>query len=197
MSDIVDRIVHWFALHGHGHGGGGRGEPVGPLEHALQCAQLAEFAHAERELVVAALLHDVGHVAGHEASRDDLSEADETDDGHEMRAAAVLSPFFEPAVVEPIRLHVEAKRYLTAVDPSYLAHLSPSSLHSLALQGGPMTFAERRRFELLPFADEAVLLRRWDDLARAPGRATPPLDYYLALVGEILAADREATALRT
>jgi predicted HD phosphohydrolase len=197
MTDIVDRIAHWFAIQGQGIHDGARRESVGPLEHALQCAQLAEFAHAEGELVVAALLHDIGHVAGHEASRDDLSEADETDDGHEMRAAAVLAPFLEPAVVEPIRLHVEAKRYLTAVDPSYLAHLCPSSLHSLALQGGPMTFAERRRFELLPFADEAVLLRRWDDLARVPGRVTPPLDYYLALVGEILAADRETSALRT
>jgi predicted HD phosphohydrolase len=193
MTDIVDRIAHWFAIHGHGHGGH---ESVSPLEHALQCAHLAEFAHAESELVVAALLHDVGHFVGHEASRDDLSDADETDDGHEMRAAAVLAPHFEPGVVEPIRLHVEAKRYLTAIDPSYLASLSSSSLHSLALQGGPMTVSERRRFELLPFADEAVLLRRWDDLAQAPGRATPSLDYYLALVREIL-SDSRIPALRT
>jgi predicted HD phosphohydrolase len=196
MTDIVDRIAHWFAVHGHVGSDGTRDAPLTALEHALQCAQLAEFAHAESELIVAALLHDVGHFAGHEAARDDFTEHDDTDDGHEMRAAAVLSPHFERGVVEPIRLHVEAKRYLTAIDPSYLASLSPAAMHSLSLQGGPMTVAERRRFELQPFADEAVLLRRWDDLAKVPGRATPSLDYYLALVGEIL-ADREAPVLRT
>ena len=195
MTDIVDRIAHWFAAHGHEIYDGARREPVTALEHALQCAQLAEFAHAEPALVVASLLHDVGHFV----SPGDLGwkTTDDVDDRHEVRAAAVLAPHFDAGVVEPVRLHVEAKRYLTAVDPSYLASLSPASSHSLSLQGGPMAVAERRRFELQPYADEAVLLRRWDELAKEPGRFTPSLEYYLALVEDLLAQpEHERTTLR-
>ncbi len=185
MSDIADRIALWFAEHGADAYDGARRESVSALEHALQCAQLAEFAHAQPSLVVAALLHDIGHFRG--------PAPDDVDDAHEQRAAAALGPWFEPAVVEPVRLHVAAKRYLTAIDPDYRAGLSPASLHSLVLQGGAMTPIERRRFANLPFSDEAVMLRRWDDLAKLPGRVTPPLGYYLALVDEVLAA-RAATA---
>jgi len=179
MDDIVERIARWFAEHGADAYDGARRESVTALEHALQCAQLAEYAHAEDSLVVAALLHDIGHAAG-----DEDRIGDEIDDTHEQRGAALLAPWFGAAVVEPVRLHVDAKRYLTAVDPSYRASLSPASMHSLILQGGPMTLAERRDFANKEFADDAVLLRRWDDLAKMPGRVTPPLEYYLALVGE-------------
>ena len=139
MTDIADRIAQWFAAHGHEAYDGARREPVTALEHALQCAQLAEFAHAEPELVVAALLHDVGRFV----SPGDLGwkNIDDVDDRHEVRAAAVLAPHFDAAAVEPVRLHVEAKRYLTAVDPSYMDALSPASVHSLVLQGGPMGVA--------------------------------------------------------
>jgi predicted HD phosphohydrolase len=185
MSDIADRIAIWFAEHGADAYDGARRESVSALEHALQCAQLAEFAHAAPTLVVASLLHDIGHFSG-----DSLGDA--VDDAHEQRAACALANWFAPAVVEPVRLHVAAKRYLTAIDAAYLGGLSPASLHSLSLQGGAMTPTERRRFAILPFADEAVMLRRWDDLAKLPGRHTPPLGYYLALVDEV-AAQRTAT----
>ena len=178
MSDISDRIALWFAEHGATAYDGARRESVSALEHALQCAQLAEFAHAAPTLIVASLLHDVGHFP---------DAAPEVDDAHEQRAAAALGHWFEPAVIEPIRLHVDAKRYLTAIDPDYRSQLSPASLHSLGLQGGAMTPVERRRFAIQPFSDEAVMLRRWDDLAKAIGRQTPPLDYYLALVDEVVA----------
>jgi predicted HD phosphohydrolase len=88
-------------------------------------------------------------------------------------------------VTEPIRLHVQAKRYLVSVDAAYFLGLSPASVHSLQLQGGPMSKAESQAFERLPFAREAVQLRRWDDLAKVPGHATPPLDYYLALLQDL------------
>jgi predicted HD phosphohydrolase len=185
MSGIADRIALWFAAHGASAYDGARRESVSALEHALQCAQLAEFAHAAPTLVVAALLHDVGHFP---------DAAPDIDDAHEQRAAAALAAWFEPAVVEPVRLHVDAKRYLTAIDPDYRSQLSPASLHSLALQGGAMTPVERRRFANLPFSDEAVMLRRWDDLAKTAGRQTPPLDYYLALVDEIVAQRAGAVA---
>src|ERR1700754_3485012 len=180
-SDILERIEHWFALHGATSYEGQRRESVSALNHALQCAQLAEDAHADAALVTAALLHDVGHFV----AIDDIGDKDDIDDVHELRGVAVLVRDFPPAVVEPIRLHVSAKRYLTAVEPAYLRGLSPASVHSLAQQGGPFRGAEIASFEALPFAEDAVRLRRWDDLAKRPDWETPGLAYYLALVDEV------------
>ncbi len=180
-EDILERITHWFDRHGAGSYDGGRRESVSALAHALQCAQLAERAHADAPLVVAALLHDVGHFV----ALDDLGDRDDMDDAHELRAVAVLVRDFAPAVIEPIRLHVAAKRYLTAVEPRYLAGLSPASMRSLAQQGGPMSRDEVGRFEARPHAQDAVRLRRWDDQAKVPGLPTPALAHYLALVDEV------------
>ncbi len=180
-SDILDRLSHWFALHGATSYEGHRRESVSALNHALQCAQLAEDAHADAALVTAALLHDVGHFV----AIADIGEKDDIDDVHELRGVAVLVRDFPPAVIEPIRLHVAAKRYLTAVEPTYLGGLSPASVHSLAQQGGPFRGAEIARFEALPFAQDAVRLRRWDDLAKRPDWQTPTLAYYLALADEV------------
>jgi phosphonate degradation associated HDIG domain protein len=180
-SDILERIEHWFALHGATSYEGNRRESVSALNHALQCAQLAEDAQADAPLVAAALLHDVGHFV----AIADIGSQDDIDDVHELRGVAVLVRDFPPAVIEPIRLHVAAKRYLTAVETSYARGLSPASVHSLAQQGGPFTRAEAARFEALPFAEDAVRLRRWDDLAKRPGWETPGLAYYLTLVDEV------------
>jgi len=182
-SDIIDSIAHWFAAHGERAYDGARRESVSALEHALQCAQLAEYAHARPHLVVAALLHDVGHFAA-------LGEVgDDGDDRHELRGVALLENDFDLAVIEPVRLHVAAKRYLTAVEPRYLQGLSMASVHSLSQQGGPMSAAECAHFEALPFAEDAVRLRRWDDLAKIPGRNTPSLEYYLALAAEVVSPE--------
>ena len=180
-SDIVDRIDHWFALHGATSYEGHRRESVSALAHALQCAQLAEEARADASLVAASLLHDVGHFV----AIAEVGAMADVDDAHELRGVAVLVRDFPPAVVEPIRLHVAAKRWLTAVEPSYLRGLSPASVHSLAQQGGPFRGEEIARFEALPYAEDAVRLRRWDDLAKEPGRATPGLGYCLALVDAV------------
>jgi predicted HD phosphohydrolase len=88
---------------------------------------------------------------------------------------------------------VQAKRYLARSEAAYAARLSPASVHSLALQGGPMNEAELSAFEALPHADSAVLLRRWDDLAKEPGRGTPPLGHYLALLEDLLQQPWAAT----
>ena len=180
-SDILERLSHWFALHGATSYEGHRRESVSALNHALQCARLAEDARAEAPLVVAALLHDVGHFV----AIDDVGEMDDIDDVHELRGVAVLVRDFPAAVIEPIRLHVAAKRYLTAIEPRYLRGLSPASVHSLAQQGGPLRGAEIARFEALPFAQDAVRLRRWDDLAKRPDWETPSLAYYMTLVDEV------------
>ena len=117
-------------------------------EHALQAAELAEREGAPDALVVAALLHDVGHLL--DGQDEDLADRG-VDGRHEEAGCAWLAAHFGPEVIEPIRLHVAAKRYLCAVDPAYLDGLSPASRLSLSLQGGPMDAEERARFESNPF----------------------------------------------
>ena len=155
------------------------GEPVSQLEHALQAAWFATKANGAPELVAAALLHDIGHLLH------DLGEtvADEgIDTRHEEAGYDWLLARFGPAVAEPVRLHVAAKRYLCAVDPEYFGLLSPASVQSLNLQGGPFTEEQAREFERLPRYRDAVQLRRWDDAAKQPGLGVPLLEEYRALL---------------
>lgn len=178
--DFITRIEALFDQHGATAYEDARKESVSALEHALQCAQLAEWARADTSLVGAALLHDVGHFFASDP------DSDEVDDVHELRALSFLAEGFGPALLQPIALHVQAKRYLVAVDRGYAARLSPASVHSLALQGGPMSAIECARFDALAFSQDAQALRRWDDLAKEPGTQTPPLSYYLALLQELV-----------
>lgn len=189
--DLIAKIEALFQRRGHLQYGDERREPVTALEHALQCAQLAEWAHAEHSLVAAALLHDIGQLMDG-APTDPLR-----DDQHEMVALPLLrSGGFGADVLEPIRLHVPAKRYLVSTDPSYGPSLSDASRHSLALQGGPMNAEERLLFMAHRQASAALQLRRWDDLAKRPGMRTPPLGYYLALLEELLRDVQGAHRLR-
>ena len=105
---------------------------------------------------------------------------------HEVRAAAYLKAHFADAVNVPIRHHVAAKRYLTAVDPAYARGLSPASMRSLAVQGGPFSREDAQAFLNQPFSGAAVQLRRWDDLAKVPDRATPNLHYFRAYAEQSL-----------
>jgi len=163
-----------------------RREAVSALEHALQCAQLAEWAHADNALVAAAFLHDLGQLL------DAPADADLHDDQHESRALVLLSSGgFAADVLEPIRLHVQAKRFLVGSDPAYAESLSAASLHSLSLQGGRMNAEERLLFLAQPQAARALQLRRWDDLAKHPGKRTPPLAYYLDLLDGVLQDARQ------
>ena len=177
--DVVEHIENLFRVYGSRRYESTRGGPVNALAHALQCAQLAEWANAEVTLVAAALLHDIGHLSDGNLS-DDLK-----DDRHEVRPWPLLRENFGLAVAEPVRLHVDAKRYLVTKLPQYAAGLSPASVHSLALQGGPMSPQEIEEFDALPYARQAVALRRWDDLAKVPGKATLPLNYYLAMLDDL------------
>jgi gamma-butyrobetaine dioxygenase len=170
--DIVDEIMERFLQRGVA---AYHGEAVSQSEHALQAAALAEREGAPDRLVVAALLHDVGHLL--EGQDEELAEHG-LDGRHEEAGCAWLARFFGPEVTEPIRLHVAAKRYLCAVDPRYLDSLSTASRLSLSLQGGPMTADELSRFESVPFHDDAVSLRHWDDAAKIPGLSVPGLEHY-------------------
>jgi gamma-butyrobetaine dioxygenase len=151
------------------------GEDVTQAQHMLQAAALAESDGASPELVVAALLHDVGHVTGPLTGADLMGG---TDNRHSHVAADWLARWFGPAVTEPIRLHVAAKRYLCAVDPAYADLLSPASTYTLEVQGGPMSAEEVAAFEAEPYAPDAVRLRRWDDGAKDASRSVPGFDHY-------------------
>lgn len=171
-ADPVAEAIALFAA-----GGGERylGELVTQSEHALQAAWLAEKEGAAPALIVAALLHDVGHLLHDEG--DDAAMRG-LDTRHEALGAAFLSRRFATEVVAAVSLHVEAKRYLAAIEPDYAARLSPASALSLQLQGGPMDPAECRRFEAKRAAADAVRLRRWDDAAKTVGLATPGFDHF-------------------
>ena len=151
------------------------GEPVSQTEHALQTAWLAEQAGASRPLIAAALLHDIGHLL---VSDSDPPESTSGDPGHAEAAAVFLGRGFAESVVETVRLHVPAKRYLCTVEPGYPAHLTPASQVSLGHQGGLMTPGSAARFLDSPYAADALALRRWDEMARVPGLATPSLAHF-------------------
>ncbi len=152
-------------------------EAISQLEHALQCADLAEKAGETPETVVASLLHDLGHLLA--AERDGVQEHNsQKDDLHQYMALPFIRTLFPDAVLEPIRLHVDAKRYLCFIDAGYWAELSPASKHSLELQGGVFTETQAQAFMAQPFAAEAVRLRRYDDLAKVPAKRVPPLAFY-------------------
>lgn len=177
-----DRIYERFDLHGDKDYGSDR---VRQLEHALQCAALAEAEGAAPALITAALLHDIGHLIH------DLGAAPAArgiDDRHEELGRAWLTQWFGADVTEPVRLHVPAKRYLTATDPGYFATLSFGSVRSLELQGGPFTTEDAAAFIGQPHAAEAVRLRRWDEGAKVPGHATPDLAHFRHYLEASLAA---------
>lgn len=155
-------------------------EAVSQFDHALQCADLAEQAGESVATIVASLLHDLGHLLVRDQQSG--SHAAERDDRHQYAALPFLRSRLPDAVLEPIRLHVDAKRHLCAVEPGYLATLSPGSVRSLALQGGAFTTAQAVAFAGRPYAGEAIRLRRYDDLAKVPRRETPTLAHFMRVV---------------
>lgn len=177
---IVDRLINLFAQRGSGLY---FGEAVTEAEHALQSAYLARQAGAADSLVAAALLHDVGHLL-HNLGEDVAERG--IDARHEDAGAAWLADHFGRAVADPVRLHVAAKRYLCAAEPTYCAGLSPASLRSLQLQGGPFTVEEMAAFEREPHWRDALALRRWDDGAKVPGLEVPALESYRRLLESLL-----------
>ena len=175
MSASVDEALALYARKGNL----AYGEGVTMIEHGLQAALLAEQEDAGPAMIAAALLHDIGHLL--HSLPEDVADLG-IDSQHESLASAWLSQYFPTAVSEPVRLHVAAKRYLCAVEPGYTAALSSASQLSLRLQGGPMSGAEAACFAGERFSDDAVRLRRWDDLAKVPARKTPGLDHYRAIL---------------
>ena len=185
----VDAIAELFASAGAADY---LGEPVTVAEHLLQAGALAEAAGAPPALVAAALLHDVGHLRSADSEGDGIELSGRelmagTDNNHGDRGAQWLSSQRFPAsVTEPIRLHVAAKRYLCATEPSYFGRLSEASVYTLAVQGGPMADAEAREFEREARAADAIAVRRWDDQAKDPSADVPAFDHYRRLLASLL-----------
>lgn len=175
----IDQIFACFDRHGRNDYGGDR---VCQIEHALQTAALAEGEDAAPELITAALLHDIGHLI-HDLGCSPVGRG--IDDRHEVLGHQFLASWFAAPETEPVRLHVDAKRYLTATDPGYFATLSAASVRSLELQGGPFSAEEAAAFISRPFAADAVRLRRWDEAAKVPGKTTPNLGHFRRHLNEV------------
>ncbi|WP_321790062.1 phosphonate degradation HD-domain oxygenase [Paraburkholderia sp. J94] len=159
------------------------GEPVTQLEHALQCGALAEAESADEALVCAAFLHDIGHLLN---KRSDTPAAAGVDDLHQYYGLPFLRPVMPDAVIEPIRLHVDAKRCLCAIDEAYLGRLSAGSVRSLQRQGGVFSAAEVQAFLQKPFSADALRLRRWDDGAKVADCATRPIEHFINIVWRVM-----------
>jgi phosphonate degradation associated HDIG domain protein len=159
------------------------GEDVSQLEHALQTAMLALEAEASTELVTAALLHDIGHLLN---KKGETPSAHGIDDQHQFFAAHFLKEIFPASVCLPIRLHVDAKRALCALDHTYYEKLSEDSKRSLELQGGALNDSQLDTFLNTPYSKDAMELRRWDDNAKIPGKKTLSLHYFLDCASTII-----------
>ena len=153
------------------------GEPVTQLEHALQTAHFAEQSEASDELVTACLLHDLGHLLNAQGETPTLRGIDDT---HQYYALPFLRGLFPSAVLDAIKLHVDAKRYLCRANDGYWAKLSADSKRSLELQGGVFDAAQAAAFLNQPGARDAVMLRQWDDLAKQEDWHTPSLAHFMA-----------------
>jgi phosphonate degradation associated HDIG domain protein len=170
----LDDIEGLFRRHGNAQYSG---EPVTQLEHALQSANLAEQSDADDALVTACLLHDLGHLLNEQGETPTLRGIDDT---HQYFALPFLRGLFPDSVLEAIKLHVDAKRYLCHASEGYFDKLSEDSRRSLALQGGPFDAVQAAAFLEQPGARDAVLLRQWDDLAKQADFPTPPLSHFMA-----------------
>jgi phosphonate degradation associated HDIG domain protein len=184
----AEEILQIYAAQG---AGAYLGEPVSVGEHALQSAFFAEAAGASGALVLAALLHDIGHLV--EPAPEDISEW-KSDARHELTGSRWLACRFGAEVYEPVRLHVPAKRYLCATEASYVKALSPASVITLKLQGGPMSPSETAAFEAEPYWQAALLVRRCDDQGKVQGLRTPDFGHYRSLIEQWAVRPRGAQA---
>ena len=177
--DVMGAIRSAFERRGNE----GYGEGVSQLEHAIQCAVFAERDRAGPALVAAAYLHDIGHLL-HDLPQDIADSGVDTQ--HESTGSAWLSQFFGPELTEPVRMHVAAKRYLSATEAGYFDLLSDASKQSLTLQGGPMSPEQVQAFEAEPFFADALRLRRWDEEGKIVGYRGPAPAHFEAVVAGCL-----------
>ncbi len=159
------------------------GEPVTMAQHMLQGAMIAEQNGLDEEIIVGALLHDIGHFTSEFGT---YTPEDTEDRHHEDAGAAVLAPFFPPAVTDCVKYHVAAKRYLCATKPDYAARLSQASAHTLALQGGPMSTDEVAAFRDNPNLEKIIQVRYLDEAGKRADMETPDFGHFAPMVQRIV-----------
>lgn len=182
-AEFSETFLNKIVLIYQDRGGDHYGEAVTQLEHALQCAYVAKEDGAGPDLIVAALLHDIGHLL-HKRGEDAADRGIDT--CHERIGAGFLALGFPKAVSEPVALHVKAKRYLATMDITYLTGLSPASLQSFYLQGGIMTDEEIKAFQAEPYAEDALRLRRYDEMGKVMGVTMPDFASYVPMMRHCL-----------
>lgn len=189
-SDLApaDQIFSVFRTYGDRH----YGENVSELEHALQVAEFAQQFGEADSLVLSCLLHDYGHMLHH--AGEDVAQHG-VDAKHEILGATLLEKLFPESIVEPIRQHVAAKRYLCWKHAEYAAGLSESSRLSLRLQGGVMTSAEAQAFEASPHFHACIKVRYYDDMGKVPGMRTVELESYRSLIEKYLVSPISASGI--
>ena len=157
------------------------GEKVTQLEHMVQAAQLAEEQGFDEEVVLAAFLHDIGHICetGH---GDNEMDGFGIKDHEEIAAEFLKKRGFSKKLIRLVESHVEAKRYLTYKDPGYYDQLSDASKKTLEYQGGRMEKDEAEAFEQYPLFNLIVQMRRWDEEAKIEHKPLPDLDHYRNMI---------------
>ena len=185
---IVDFLADIFARRG---GEEYLGEPVTMAQHMLQAAYVAEQAGQSEEVIVAALLHDIGHFTSEFGT---YSPDDTEDRHHEDAGGDVLAPFFPSRVVDCVRHHVAAKRYLCATRPEYFNKLSPASVHTLSLQGGPMQAHEVTAFERNTHLKDIIKVRVYDEAGKYAGMSTPTFAHYAPMLQRVVDAHNRSTS---
>jgi len=175
---IVDKIINKYQNNNSLY----IGEKVTMTEHMIQTAMLAEENQSSASLICACLLHDYGHFIIEDP---DQLVSKSLDGKHEDIGFNFLKNYFKPEVVEPIKLHVQAKRYLCR-EKSYWNTLSEASKVSLKLQGGIMNDSEARKFISFKFHDESILLRKYDDEGKLPNAKMKKIDEYRDLINSQL-----------
>ena len=155
------------------------GEPVNMGQHMLQGATIAEQQGQPEEIIIGALLHDIGHFTSEFGT---FTIEDTEDRHHEDAGAKVLERFFPKVITDCVRYHVSAKRYLCATKPEYFESLSEASIHSLHLQGGPLNHMEVVEFEKNPNLDQIIAVRYLDDAGKHAGMETPDYWYFAPMV---------------
>ena len=163
------------------------GEPVTMAEHMLQGATIAEANNKSDEVIAGVLLHDIGHFIGEFGT---FTMEDTEDRYHEISGAEILEPFFPAVITESVRHHVAAKRYLCATKPTYFGKLSPASVHSLNLQGGPMNDEEVAEFASNPYLDEIIQVRYLDEAGKEADMETRDYDHFVPMLQRLVDSAR-------
>jgi phosphonate degradation associated HDIG domain protein len=177
-TQIADEIMSFYQQHG---GEEYAGEKLTQLEHMVQAAQLAEEQGYDDEVILAAFLHDVGHLCepGH---GDNEMDGFGIKDHEEIGAEFLKSKGFSKKIVRLVQSHVEAKRYLTLKNPSYYEQLSEASKKTLEYQGGRMEEDEASAFEQYPLFDLIIKMRKWDEQAKIEHKRIPDLNLYRQMI---------------